>query len=170
MDGVTTAEVNLDEVEAQLLEEEVGILLVVLIESYTLAGSIASEHAATGVTPGIAVDTCLEAKAVDIIYQCSHARGEALHVKTQVTILATTIPIAVVDVDILVACFLQACWRMSCSLMFSANVFHDDQPMVGVRWAKAAVATTNSKRRKFLRILFFELRFVVCAVKLAIII
>ena len=58
---------------------------------------------------GIAIDTSLQAEAVDIIDQRTHTAGEQLRVQTQVTVLATTVPVAIVDVDELITGLLQTC-------------------------------------------------------------
>ena len=100
----TTAEVHLDEVEAQLLEEEVGILLVVLVESYALADDVAIEHAATGVAPGIAVDTGLQPFLVDVVHYALQSVGESGGVNEQLARLwVAPAEITIVDVDVVEA-------------------------------------------------------------------
>ena len=104
----TAAEVHLDEVEAQVLEEEVGILLVVLVEPHALADGVAVEHAAAGVAPGIAVDAGLQPLLVDIVGHGLQAVGETRGVDEQVARLRVApAEVAVVDVDVVVAHGLQ---------------------------------------------------------------
>ena len=55
--SVTAAEVHLDEVETALLEVEVGIVLVVVVESDIHAEHIAIVHITACVCTGIAVDS-----------------------------------------------------------------------------------------------------------------
>ena len=74
----TTAEVDLDKVEAQILEEVIGILLVVLVQSYAFACHVAVEHATAGVTPCIAIDTCLQTLGVNMVNYAFQSIGETL--------------------------------------------------------------------------------------------
>ena len=104
MDGVAAAEVDLDEVEAQLLEEEVGVLLVVLVESDADARLVAAVIAAAGVVAGVAVNTGFQALGVDVVDDRLQTVGEALRVNLQLAAgLVAPAEVAVVDVDVVVA-------------------------------------------------------------------
>ena len=104
-----STEVDLNEVEAEFLEEEVGVLLVVAIEPHALADDIAIEHAAAGVAPGIGVDAGLEVLAVDVVHEPFQAVGEALGVDEELTRLCVApSEVAVVDIDIGIATATQA--------------------------------------------------------------
>jgi hypothetical protein len=46
-----------------------------------------------------------------------------------------------------------ACCLIKSSLMLSANVFHELQPIVGVHCASAAVATNSISKMMFLRMM-----------------
>ena len=52
-----------------------------------------------------------------MVHQVSHAVGEQLFIQAQLSVLATAIPIAVIDVHILVASLLQSCVVHSISLL-----------------------------------------------------
>ena len=109
MDGVTTAEVNLDEVEAQLLEKEIGILLVVLVKADTDTGLVTSMVTAAGVIAGIAVDACLQAFLMDMVNNALQALGKPCGVNEQLPRRIVTPPeIAVIDVDMVETHILQA--------------------------------------------------------------
>ena len=108
MDRITTAEVHLDEVVAQLLEEIVGILLVVLIETGTLARGVAIVVTAAGVIARIAIDACLQALAVDMIHDRFQAIGEALFIDEQLACRGVTTALkAIIGVDILITSLLK---------------------------------------------------------------
>ena len=105
----TAAEVDLDEVEAQVLEEEVGILLVVLVESDALAGDVAIELTAAGVAASVAVDASFQSLAVDMVDHAFQSVGETLRMDEEVAVLTVaSAEIAVVDVDVVIAHGLQA--------------------------------------------------------------
>ena len=103
MDGVAAAEVNLDEVEAQLLEEEVGILLVVLVESDADTRLVTAVIAAAGVVTGVAVDAGFQAFGVDVVDDRLQTVGEPLRVYQQLArLLVAPAEVAVIDVDVVV--------------------------------------------------------------------
>ena len=104
VDGIAAAEIDLDEVEAQLLEEEVAVLLVVLVESYALAVLVAAVVAAAGVVAAVAVDAGLQAFRVDIVDDGLQTVGKAGGMNLELTgrgVAATEV--AVVDVDVVIA-------------------------------------------------------------------
>ena len=105
----TTTEVHLYKVESQLLEEEICILLVMLIESHSLAYHIAIEHAATGVTACIAIYACLQALAVDMVNDALQTVRETCRVYQQLTcLLIPASKIAVVNIYVVEANALQS--------------------------------------------------------------
>ena len=98
------AEVHLDEVKATLLEEEVGVLLVVFVEAHALTRGVAVEHRAAGVAASIAVDARLQSLLVYIVCHGLQSLREARGVYEQMAVvLVAPAEVAVVDVDVVVA-------------------------------------------------------------------
>ena len=105
----TTTEVHLDEVEAAVLEEEVGILLVVAIKTYALTSDVAIEHRATGISSCIAVDARLQSLLMDIVSHRFQSVGETGGMNQQMTVfrIATT-KVSVIDIDMVETYFEQS--------------------------------------------------------------
>ena len=102
--GVASAEVDLDEVEAAVLEEEVAVLLVVLVESHAYAVLVASVVAAAGVMAGVGIYASLHAQLMDVVCHRLEPVGEAGGVDEQLSCLRVApAEVAVVDVDVVVA-------------------------------------------------------------------
>ena len=101
-----SAEIDLDEVEAALLEEEVAVLLVVLVESHAFAQLVASVIVAAGVVAGVRVDARLHAQQVDVLHHGQQSVGESGRVDEQFArLLVAPSEVAVVDVDVVVSHF-----------------------------------------------------------------
>ena len=101
------AVVDLDEVEAPLVEIEVGILLLVPVEPHAHAVGVGIPQRTAGVGARVGVDTRPQAKAVDMVDDALDAVGEAFGVGLQHALLVAVAEEAVVDVDIAVAGILQ---------------------------------------------------------------
>lgn len=107
--GIASAEVNLDEVEAQLLEEHVAVLLVVTVESHTDGDSVFVVPRAAGVGPSVAIDAGLQSEAVDMVGHGLQPSGKAGGVGEQAAGLGIApAEVPVVDVHIAVARILQS--------------------------------------------------------------
>ena len=104
---LTAAIIHLDEVEVMVFEEEVGVLLVVTIEAHAGTRTVGVVDAATGVLTRIAVDTGLQAEAVDVFHDGRQPIREALRMYAQPSVLIATVEVTVIDVHILVTCRLQ---------------------------------------------------------------
>ena len=100
----TATEVHLDEIKSALLEEEVGILLIMFVEADALSRCIAVKHRATRVSASIAVDARLQSLAVYVFCHRFQSFREARGVNQQVAVvLVAPTEVAVVDVDVVVA-------------------------------------------------------------------
>ena len=64
----SAAIVHLDEVEAQVAEEEAAVLLVVAIESHAHAYGVGIVDAAAGVAPRITIDARFQPQTVDMFH------------------------------------------------------------------------------------------------------
>ena len=102
----TAAVVDLDEVEVPVDEVEFAVLLLVASEAHAKSPGMFACRAA-GVVAGVAVDACLQAELMDIVHQRAHPVREQFGIQAQMSVLSATVPIAVVDVHIEIACLLQ---------------------------------------------------------------
>ena len=103
----SSAPVHLDEVKVPVTEVELAVLVFMARHSHVHAVCQAVSRSAAVVTR-IGVDARLEPQRVDIVHQRAHAVRETVHVQPQVAVLAASLPVAVVDVDVAVARLLQA--------------------------------------------------------------
>ena len=104
---VTTAEVHLDKVVVPV--DEVGVAVGFLISCQSHAASPRLFlSGATGVVACIGVDTCREAQLVDVVGYHAHAVREFLGVDAELSVAVASVPVSVVDVDVLVACLCQS--------------------------------------------------------------
>ena len=102
----TSAVVHLDEVEVPVAEVELAVLILMTSEAHSETPRMTVARSAR-VVACIAIDTRLQTQRVDVIYQSTHAVRKQLRVQTQMTVFTTTVPVAVVDIHILVSCLLQ---------------------------------------------------------------
>ena len=109
--------VHLDEIEVPVLEIQVAVLFLVAGKAHAYAPRMAVLGAA-GIVASVAVDTCFQPKAVDVVHEWTHAVGEQLRVQAQVSVFTSSIPVAVVDVHILVARRLQSAFVHGVGLSF----------------------------------------------------
>ena len=101
---ITTTEINLDEVEAEFIEEEVTVLLVVLVQPHSHGNGIAVVVVAARVMTCIAVNTCLQSLAVDVIDHRLHTVGKTCGMNQQLARrLVASSKVAIIDIDEAVA-------------------------------------------------------------------
>ena len=127
---VAAAVVHLDEVVVPLVEIGLAVGLFVLVETHAAppGGRVAR---AAGVVARIAVDAGLEAQRVDVVGHGAHAVGKLLGVDVQPACFGVAaVPVAVVDVDILVAGSRQTFAHHGVGLL--ADEFFADAKPVGV--------------------------------------
>ena len=103
---VAATVIHLDEVEVPVDEVKFAVLFLMTREAHADAPCM-TPLTATGVVTGIGVDAGLQTELVDVVHQRAHAVRKPLGVKTQMTVLAASVPVAVVDVHIEIAGFLQ---------------------------------------------------------------
>ena len=96
------AEVDLDEVEAELLEEILRVLALVVPEPHADSHLVVVEDAAAGVLAAVGVDAGLEAERMDVVDDGLESVGEALRVRLEPSVLVASAEVAVVDVDVYV--------------------------------------------------------------------
>ena len=109
MNGVATAEVHLDEVEAQILEEHVTVLLVVLVEPHAFACLVATMITATGVIATVAVDAGLLSLFVDIVHNGLQSVGESGRVYLQLSCLSIpSAKVSIVNIDMVITNIIQS--------------------------------------------------------------
>ena len=102
-----TAIIHLDEIKIPVTEVELTVLLLMAVKSDSYAPCIPVSRSASVVTR-VTIDTSLQAQRVDIVHQGTHPVGEPFHIQAQVPVIATPLPVTVVDVDIAVARVLQS--------------------------------------------------------------
>ena len=103
---VSATVIHFDEVEIPVDEIELAVLLLMACKTHADAPWMAV-LTATGVVAGIRIDARFQTEFVDIVYQRAHSIGEPLGVEAQMTILTTSVPIAVINVHIEIARLLQ---------------------------------------------------------------
>ena len=105
----TSTEIDLDEVEAEFLEEKVAVLLVMSVEADAFGNLVTSMIVAAGVLAAIGVDACLHLEGVDIIDHRLQAIRETGGMDEQLSRFGvTSSEVAVVDVDVVVADFVES--------------------------------------------------------------
>ena len=107
--SVASTEVHLDEVEATFLEIEVGVMLVVVVESHIDAEHVAVVVVAAGVASRIAIDARLESFGMDGVGHGFQSVGEACGMDEQLARrLIAPAEETIVDVDVVVAHVLES--------------------------------------------------------------
>ena len=111
-----SAIVHLDEVEIPVTEIELAILFLMSCQTHAQSPCVLAFRT-TGVVTGIAVYSRLQSQRVNVIHQRPHAAGKQFLVQTQMPVLGSAVPIAVVNVDITIAGLLQATLMHGVSLL-----------------------------------------------------
>ena len=104
---ITATVVHLDKVKVPVEEIEFAVLFLMSGKTYAQAPRMTATTAA-GIVASIVIDARFQSQHVDIVHQRAHTIGKEFGVQAQVSIVATTVPIAIIDVYIQVACLLQS--------------------------------------------------------------
>src|SRR5574344_421186 len=113
-----SAEVHLKEIEFQIIKEQVTVLLVMFIKSYEIQILIMGTGIATGIMASIRVDTSLQTQLMDMSHYRFQSIGECLGINFQGSVISTSSEIAVINIDILIACRIQSCADHGTGLIF----------------------------------------------------